>query len=101
MGINREKIILDAGLGFNKTYEQNFELIKFADEICSLKFPVLYGLSRKSFVQKVTNLSAKDTLPANISLGTFLANKGVNILRVHDVLAHKIAFQALDKVLYD
>lgn len=101
MGINREKIILDAGLGFNKTYEQNFELIKFADEICSLNFPVLYGLSRKSFVQKVTNLSAKDTLPANISLGAFLANKGVNILRVHDVLEHKIALQALDKVLYD
>jgi len=100
-GISKEKIILDVGLGFNKTYEQNFELIKYADEICSLNFPVLYGLSRKSFVQKVTNKEAKETLPANIALASYLANKGVNILRVHDVLEHKIAFQALDKVIYD
>jgi len=100
-GIDANKIILDVGLGFNKTYEQNFELIKRANEVCSLGFPVLYGLSRKSFVQKVTNLNPKETLSANIALASYLANKGVNILRVHDVSEHKIAFQALDKVLYD
>ena len=100
-GVKEEKIILDVGLGFNKTFEQNIELIKRANEVVSLGFPVLYGLSRKSFVQKLTNLSAKETAEANISLGSYLAMQGVNILRVHDVLAHKIAFRALDKVLYD
>ena len=100
-GVKEEKIILDVGLGFNKTFEQNIELIKRANEVVSLGFPVLYGLSRKSFVQKLTNLSAKETAEANISLGSYLAMQGVNILRVHDVLAHKIAFSALDKVLYD
>ena len=98
-GINNERIILDAGLGFNKTFEQNIELIKNASEICSLGFPVLYGISRKSFIQKITGLLPKETFEANISLGTYLAVKGVNILRVHDVKAHKIALSALDKVL--
>jgi len=100
-GLSPEKIILDPGLGFRKTFEQNYEIIQRADEICSLGFPVLYGLSRKSFVQKVTGLKPKETLCANISLAAYLAQKGVRILRVHDVLEHKIAFSALDKVLYD
>ena len=100
-GILKDKIILDVGLGFNKTFDQNIELIKKAKEIVSLGFPVLYGLSRKSFVQKITGLPPKETTQANISLGVYLASQGVNILRVHDVLAHNIAFNALDKVIYD
>ena len=100
-GIREDRIILDPGLGFNKSFEQNLELIKNAAEICSLGFPVLYGISRKSFIQKMTELAPKETLEANISLGGYLATQGVNILRVHDVKAHKIALTALDKVLYD
>ncbi len=100
-GIKKEKIILDVGLGFNKTFEQNFELIKSANEICALGFPVLYGLSRKSFIQKITGKSAKETLCANISLASYLAEKGVNILRVHEVAEHKTAFCALNEVLND
>lgn len=100
-GITDERIILDAGLGFNKTFEQNIELIKNASEICSLGFPVLYGISRKSFIQKITGLSPKETEEANISIGTYLAFQGVNILRVHNVKGHKIGLNALDKVIYD
>ena len=97
--ISDDRIILDPGLGFNKTFEQNIELIKNASEICSISFPVLYGISRKSFMQKMTGLSPKKTLEANISLGAYLAAQGVNILRVHDVREHKIALGILDKVL--
>lgn len=100
-GINNRRIILDAGLGFNKTFEQNIELIKNASEICSLGFPVLYGISRKSFIQKITDLAPKETEDANISIASYLASEGVNILRVHDVKRHKIALEALDKVIYD
>lgn len=100
-GIKDERIILDPGLGFNKTFEQNIELIKNAKEICSLNLPVLYGISRKSFIQKITGLLPKETFEANISVGAYLASCGVNILRVHDVKSHKIALNALDKVLYD
>lgn len=97
--ISDSRIILDPGLGFNKTFEQNIELIKNAAEICSVGFPVLYGISRKSFIQKITGLSPKETFEANISVDTYLAAQGVNILRVHDVKGHKIALNALDKVL--
>lgn len=100
-GILKDRIILDVGLGFNKTFEQNIELIKRAEEICSLGFFVLYGISRKSFIQKMTDLPAKETFEANISINSYLASCGVNILRVHDIKAHKIAIGALDKVLYD
>ena len=100
-GIDDTRVILDAGLGFKKTFEQNIELIKNAAEIVSLGFPVLYGLSRKSFVQKLTELPPKETFEANISLGAYLANQGVNILRVHDVKAHKTALKALDRIIYD
>ena len=100
-GIKEDRIILDPGLGFNKTFEQNVELIKNASELCSLDFPVLYGISRKSFMQRITGLPPKETGEANISIGTYLASQGVNILRVHDVKAHKIALSALDAVLYD
>ena len=97
--ISDSRIILDPGLGFNKTFEQNIELIKNAAEICSVGFPVLYGISRKSFIQKITGLSPKETFEANISVDAYLAAQGVNILRVHDVKGHKIALNALDKVL--
>ncbi|MCR4880637.1 MAG: dihydropteroate synthase [bacterium] len=100
-GIARNRIILDAGLGFNKTFEQNIELIKNASELCSLDFPVLYGISRKSFIQKITGLLPKETEEANISIGAYLATQGVNILRVHNVKGHKIGLNALDKVIYD
>ncbi len=100
-GIKEDKIIIDPGLGFNKTYEQNLELIKKAFQITSIGFPTLYGLSRKSFVQKMSNQEIKKTTPADIALSSYLVQQGVNIIRVHDVFAHKIAFTALDKVIYD
>lgn len=98
-GIDENKIILDVGLGFNKTFEQNLELIKSAKDICSLGFFTLYGLSRKSFVQKLTGKSPLETEFANTSLAVYLALQGVNFIRVHDVAAHKIAFQALNGML--
>ena len=98
-GIDENKIILDIGLGFNKTFEQNLELIKSAKDICSLGFFTLYGLSRKSFVQKLTGKSPLETEFANTSLAVYLALQGVNFIRVHDVAVHKIAFQALNGML--
>ncbi len=98
-GIEEEKIILDVGLGFNKTVKQNFELIKCAKDICSLGFFTLYGLSRKSFIQKITEKTVLETEFANTSLAIYLALQGVNFIRVHDVKAHKIAFQALNGML--
>ena len=99
LGIEEKKIILDVGLGFNKTVKQNFELIKCAKDICSLGFLTLYGVSRKSFVQKITGKSALETEFANTSLATYLALQGVNFIRVHNVMAHKIALQSINGML--
>ncbi|MDD3594116.1 MAG: dihydropteroate synthase [Candidatus Gastranaerophilales bacterium] len=100
-GIKESRIILDPGLGFNKTSEQNIELIKNAREVCSLPFACLYGISRKSFVQRLSEQTLADIEFANVALNSYLTTCGVNILRIHDVKAHKQAVNTLDKVIYD
>ena len=82
-GLPKENIILDVGFGFGKTVEQNFELIKRCDEFLSLNYPLLAGVSRKSFIQKTVLDGDFDNLTA--SLCGELLLKGVSVFRVHDV----------------
>ena len=82
-GLPKENIIIDLGFGFGKTVEQNFELIKSADEFLSLDCPLLVGISRKSFIQKTAPDGDFDDLTA--SLNGLLMLKGASIFRVHDV----------------
>ncbi len=82
-GLPKENIILDVGFGFGKTVEQNFELIKRCDEFLSLNYPLLAGVSRKSFIQKTIPDGDYDNLTA--SLCGELMLKGVSVFRVHDV----------------
>lgn len=86
LGINN--IIIDPGIGFGKTKEDNFELINRAEEFFSLDCPVMYGISRKSLlgVNEDDN-QLKDSLSAAISYPLIL--KGVDYLRVHNVKLHK------------
>ncbi|MHB9139857.1 MAG: dihydropteroate synthase, partial [Victivallaceae bacterium] len=89
-GVKRENIVLDPGIGFAKTPEQNMELIGRISEIKALGFPVLTGHSRKSFIGAV--LGRKN--PEEREWGTagvtaFLAMKQVEIIRVHEVRAMK------------
>jgi dihydropteroate synthase len=84
-GIADEKIILDPGIGFGKTVEQNLELLNRLDEIRALGFPVLLGPSRKSFIGYTLNLPPDQRLEgtaAAISVGIV---RGADIVRVHDV----------------
>ncbi|QCE33107.1 dihydropteroate synthase [Acetobacteraceae bacterium] len=100
-GIPQEKLILDPGIGFGKTPEQNMEclsLIPFLKQTYHL--PVLIGLSKKRFLEKFSPhpQAASERLPATLSADLFAALKGADILRVHDILAHKTflhLFQAL------
>lgn len=94
-GINKENIIADVGIGFGKTVENNFELIKRADEFNSLGCPLLYGVSRKSFITKVLESSSTGAEEANLALDTYLAMNNVNILRVHNVASHKKVLNVL------
>lgn len=83
-----EKIIVDPGIGFGKTAEQNFEIINRTEELYSLGYPVMVGISRKSLLGVNNNdNSLKDTLSLAISYPLIL--KKVDYLRVHNVKLHK------------
>lgn len=99
IGLEPSKIILDVGIGFNKTFDENFELIKNAKDFTSLPYRSLFGVSRKSFIREVLGVEALDTESANIAIASYLAIKNVDFIRVHDVLSHKRAFKVLEKLL--
>ena len=91
-GVELENIILDPGIGFGKTPEHNLKLLKRLDSLVELGFPVLVGVSRKSFLGKIT--SSED--PKSRLFGTVAANvlayeRGASLFRVHDVRANKEA----------
>ena len=90
LGIN--DIIVDPGFGFSKKLDQNFELFNDLELFSSLKTPVLVGISRKSMIQKKINTSAKESLNGTTALHAIALQKGVSILRVHDV---KEAFETI------
>ena len=84
-GLTPQQIILDPGIGFGKTTEQNLALLKHIDRIKALGYPVLVGASRKSFIGNLTNVPVEGRLPGSIVAVCLAALKGVDILRVHDV----------------
>lgn len=86
-GIPPEHIILDPGIGFGKTVEQNLELIRRLDEIRALGFPVLLGPSRKSFIGYTLNLPPDQRLEGTAAAVAVGITRGADIVRVHDVEA--------------
>jgi dihydropteroate synthase len=84
-GIPDEHIILDPGIGFGKTVEQNLELINRLDEIRALGFPVLIGPSRKSFIGYTLNLPPDQRVDGTAACVAIGIARGADIVRVHDV----------------
>jgi dihydropteroate synthase len=84
-GIPNEKIILDPGIGFGKTVEQNLELLNRLGEICTLGFPVLLGPSRKSFIGYTLNLPPDQRVEGTAAAVSVGIVRGADIVRVHDV----------------
>jgi dihydropteroate synthase len=85
-GIEKEKIILDPGIGFGKTVGHNLELLRNCDAIANLGYPLLIGVSRKSFIGKITDVvEPRERVAGSIAAALFAASKGARILRVHDV----------------
>ncbi len=84
-GVTDEQIILDPGIGFGKTVEQNLELLDRLDEIRSLGFPVLFGPSRKSFIGYTLDLPTDQRLEGTAAAVTIGIVRGGDIVRVHDV----------------
>lgn len=84
-GVKDDQIILDPGIGFGKTVEQNLELINRLNEIKALGYPLLLGVSRKSFIGYTLNLPAEERLEGTAAACAIGILRGANILRVHDV----------------
>lgn len=83
MGV--KDIILDPGFGFGKTIEHNYELLNQMEEFAIFELPLLVGVSRKSMIYKLLNITPEEALNGTTVLHTIALMKGANILRVHDV----------------
>jgi dihydropteroate synthase len=77
-------VLLDPGFGFGKTLEHNYSLLNNLSELRRLKAPLVVGVSRKSMITKLLNISAVDALNGTTALHTIALMQGANILRVHD-----------------
>jgi dihydropteroate synthase len=91
-GIRRERIVVDPGFGFGKNFEENYPLLKRFDEFHELRYPLLVGVSRKSFIGRALARNGKDATITERLLGTVAAEttavlRGAHIIRTHDVRA--------------
>lgn len=84
-GVASDKIILDPGIGFGKTREQNLSLIKVPLSICAGRYPVLMALSRKRCIGDMTGRPAEERLAGTLAANMISVQNGAKIIRVHDV----------------
>lgn len=84
-GVASDKIILDPGIGFGKTREQNLNLIKAPLSICAGRYPVLMALSRKRCIGDMTGRPAEERLAGTLAANMISVQNGAKIIRVHDV----------------
>ncbi|MBE0571861.1 MAG: dihydropteroate synthase, partial [Ignavibacteriaceae bacterium] len=80
-----ENIIIDPGIGFGKRTEDNLDLIERLEDFKSLEFPIMIGLSRKSFIGNILNLPIEDRDDATNAMNSFAISKGARIIRTHNV----------------
>ena len=98
-GIDREKIIIDPGIGFGKTLEHNLEILKRLKELKVLGRPVMVGPSRKSFIGKILNLEPQERIFGTVPACVLAVENGANILRVHDVKQISQALKVTEAIL--
>jgi dihydropteroate synthase len=95
-----EQIMIDPGIGFGKTLSHNLEIIKRLREFQRLGYPVLVGLSRKSFIGKVLDLPVEERLEGTAAAVAASIMNGANVVRVHDVKAIKRVVQVVDAIVH-
>ena len=98
-GIKPENIILDPGIGFGKTSGQNMEVMDRLDELNYLGYPVLLGTSRKSMIGKILDLPPEERVEGTVATSVMGAIKGVDIVRVHDVVENYRALKVTDAIV--
>jgi len=102
-GVKRDRIVFDPGFGFGKSFEENYPLLKRFDELHQLRYPLMVGVSRKSFIGRAIGANGKDAAVDNRVFGTVAAEtiailKGAHIIRTHEVKATVDAAKVADLV---
>jgi dihydropteroate synthase len=98
-GVKDENIILDPGIGFAKTYEQNLLLMRGLDRLVEMGYPVLLGTSRKLMIGNTLNLPPEERVEGTIATVCLGITKGCHIVRVHDVKQVARAAKMMDAML--
>jgi len=98
-GIKKSNIILDPGIGFGKSFEHNFTLIRRLKEISDLGYPLMIGPSRKAFIGDDLNLPPDERLEGTLATVTAGILNGANIVRVHDVKEVSRAVLITEKIM--
>ena len=98
-GIKKDRIMLDPGIGFAKTTEQNRKLIGHLHEFLDFQVPLLLGVSRKSVIGNTLGLPTKERLEGTLALNVMGRMKGAGFFRVHDIKENKRALLMTEAVL--
>ena len=98
-GIPRESIIVDPGIGFGKTFEDNLALLRRQEVFHGLGRPLLLGFSRKAFLGRLLGLPPEERLEGTIAAAVLSVERGAHILRVHDVGPVVRAVRAAEAIL--
>lgn len=98
-GIKDEKIIIDPGIGFAKTSEHNLMIMRNLDRFKKLGYPLLLAASRKRFIGEVLGLDVNDRIEGTLAVTAAGIMKGVDMVRVHDVLENKRVAKMMDSMV--
>lgn len=98
-GVPGDAVILDPGIGFGKTAEQNLALLRGLDRICDLGYPTMLGASRKSTIGKLTGREAHERIYGTAAITALGIAAGVDIVRVHDVAQQRDVISVSDAIV--
>jgi dihydropteroate synthase len=98
-GVAPEAIAVDPGVGFGKAQEHNLALLNRLDRLTSLGHPVVVGVSRKSFIERLSGGGPGERLPGSLAAATLAVAKGAHVVRVHDIAETVRAMRVADALL--
>ena len=99
-GVKRDCMVIDPGIGFGKTSEDNYKIIRNLSELKALGMPIMIGTSRKSFIGKITGDKPSDRMEGNAATVAAAIMNGCHIVRVHDVAAMKKVAAVADAIVH-
>ncbi|MCC5911801.1 MAG: dihydropteroate synthase [Clostridiaceae bacterium] len=98
-GVKKEQIILDPGIGFGKTPEQNMHVMSRLGELNALGYPILLGTSRKSMIGKILDLPPEERVEGTLATSVMGIMQGVDIVRVHDIVENLRTVMVTDAIM--